>query len=123
MDVEGWMEQMTLPGTVARMPDPCPARNAPESNSEAQFKSTPQWVWPVRLYAPALLGAALLWLCFFPMAWGWIAWVAVVPLLTMLRSWGRPWALYSAALVNGMAFYLAALRWMPVADDRMYATW
>src|SRR5947209_18477373 len=78
---------------------------------------------PSRLLLPALASAALLWACFFPLAWGWLAWVALVPLLALLRHQARPWALYFSALLGGLAFYLTVLRWMPVADDRMYATW
>src|SRR5690242_4232569 len=38
------------------------------------------------LALPALASAGLLWLCYFPVAWGWLAWVAVVPLLCLVRA-------------------------------------
>ena len=38
-----------------------------------------------RLLLPALASAALLWLCYFPVNWGWLAWVALVPLLALVR--------------------------------------
>ena len=28
----------------------------------------------------------LLWLCYFPVAWGWLAWIALVPLLALVRT-------------------------------------
>ena len=28
----------------------------------------------------------MLWLCYFPVAWGWIGWVALVPLLCLVRT-------------------------------------
>ncbi len=39
---------------------------------------------------PALATGGLLWLCHFPVAWGWLGWVALVPLLTLARSPARP---------------------------------
>src|SRR4051794_21261272 len=77
--------------------------------------------WP--LVPATLFSAALLWMCFFPMAWGWLGWVALVPLLCLVRSQARPWQIYFTAYLGGLAFFFPALRWMPVADDRMYATW
>lgn len=78
--------------------------------------------------APALLllaltSAALLWACFYPLNYGWLGWIALVPLLGLVRAQARPRRIYGAALVGGLAFYIAILQWMRVADDRMYATW
>src|SRR5947209_18606600 len=78
---------------------------------------------PSRLLLPALASAALLWACYFPLAWGWLAWVALVPLLCLLRSAARPRRVYLAAWVGGLAFFWPAIQWMRVADYRMYATW
>jgi apolipoprotein N-acyltransferase len=72
---------------------------------------------------PALASSVLLWLCFFPVAWGWLAWVALVPWLTLVRSPQRPWRLYLAAWLGGLCFYCPVLQWMRVADPRMVATW
>jgi apolipoprotein N-acyltransferase len=73
--------------------------------------------------APALVTAGLLWLCYFPADCGWLAWVALVPLLVLVRSPARPWRVYLAAWAGGLAFYWPVLQWMRVADPRMYATW
>lgn len=69
-----------------------------------------------------LLTAGLLYLCFFPVAIGWLAWGAMVPWLCLVRL-GRPRRLYLAAYLGALAFYLPALQWARVADPRMYVTW
>jgi apolipoprotein N-acyltransferase len=70
-----------------------------------------------------MASGGLLWLSFFPVAWGWLAWVALVPLLTLVRSQARPRAIYLSAWAGGLVFFLPALQWMRVADYRMYFTW
>jgi apolipoprotein N-acyltransferase len=73
---------------------------------------------------PALATAGLLWLCYFPADCGWLVWVAVVPLLFLVRLPRRPWRFpYASAFAAGLAFYLPAIQWMRVADPRMYFTW
>lgn len=70
-----------------------------------------------------LTTAVLLWLCYFPVACGWLIWVALVPLLALVRSSARSWRIYFSSWLGAWAFYLAAMQWMRVADPRMYATW
>jgi len=65
----------------------------------------------------------LLWLCYFPVAWGWCAWFALVPLLALVRSPARAWTVYVSAWVGGVVFFGEAMRWMRVADPRMNFTW
>jgi apolipoprotein N-acyltransferase len=72
---------------------------------------------------PALLTAGLLWLCYFPVDWGWLGWIALVPLLSLVRTTARPRRVYLSAWVAGLAFFVASLQWVRVADYRMYATW
>src|SRR5215471_16449681 len=76
-----------------------------------------------RLYLPALLSAVLLWLCYFPVAWGWLGWVALVPLLSLVRVQASSRRIYLAAWLAGSAFFWPALQWLREADYRMYATW
>jgi apolipoprotein N-acyltransferase len=71
----------------------------------------------------ALASALLLWACYFPLAWGWLAWVALVPLLSLVRSPARPRRIYFVAWVGGLAFFWPVIQWMRVADYRMYGTW
>ncbi len=71
----------------------------------------------------ALATAGLLWLSYFPVNCGWLAWFALVPLLTLVRAAARPRVVYLSAWFGGLAFYFPALQWMRVADPRMYFTW
>jgi apolipoprotein N-acyltransferase len=73
--------------------------------------------------ALALASAVLLWLSFYPMNWGWLGWVALVPLLFLTQK-GRPWrqALW-ASWIGGAVFCLVAYQWIRVASLPMYATW
>jgi apolipoprotein N-acyltransferase len=75
---------------------------------------------------PLLLAVATggaLWLCYFPANLGWLAWVALVPLLVLVRGRSRPWVLYLSAYAGGLAFFVPALQWMRVADPRMAIAW
>jgi apolipoprotein N-acyltransferase len=76
-----------------------------------------------RTLLPALATGGMLWLCFFPVAWGWLAWVALAPLLTLVRTAARPRAIYLSAWASGLVFYWPVLQWMRVADPSMYFTW
>jgi apolipoprotein N-acyltransferase len=83
--------------------------------------------WPqiplVKLLLPGLASAVLLWLCYFPANCGWLAWLALVPFLVLVRSPARPRRVYAATWLGSLAFYLASLQWVRVADWRMYGTW
>jgi apolipoprotein N-acyltransferase len=72
---------------------------------------------------PAIVTGALLWACHFPLAWGWLSWFALVPLLTLTRAQAPSRRIYWAAYLSGLVFFVPALQWMRVADARMYATW
>jgi apolipoprotein N-acyltransferase len=58
----------------------------------------------------------MLWLCYFPVDWGWLAWVALVPLLTLLRARETPRFLFLCAWLAGVFFFIPALWWMHAAD-------
>jgi apolipoprotein N-acyltransferase len=75
------------------------------------------------LLLAVLATAGLLWLSYFPVNCGWLAWFALVPLLALVRATARPRVVYFSAWICGLAFYLPALQWMRVADPRMYFTW
>jgi apolipoprotein N-acyltransferase len=75
------------------------------------------------LALPALASAGLLWLCYFPVAWGFLGWVALVPLLALVRAEASPRRIKLCAWLAGSAFFWPILTWMPVADYRMYYTW
>lgn len=77
-----------------------------------------------------LLSSLLLWLSFFPVNAGWLGWIALVPLIFVLerfvkdergtRWWDRP---LLAAWLGGLAFCLAAFRWIALASTPMYAVY
>jgi apolipoprotein N-acyltransferase len=80
--------------------------------------------YPVlRCLLPAWASGVLLWLCHFPVAWGWLGWVALVPLLCLVRSTARPRVVYLSAWGGALVFFVPVLQWMRVADPAMYATW
>jgi apolipoprotein N-acyltransferase len=70
-----------------------------------------------------VLTGGLLWLCYFPVAWGWLGWVALVPLLALVRTQISGGRLALSAWAAGLVFFWPSLQWMRVADYRMYATW
>ena len=80
-------------------------------------------VWTRSLLLPGLVSAALLFMCYFPLSWGWLGWLALVPLLFFVRSQASGWRVYVYAWYAGLAFFWPVLEWMRVADFRMYGTW
>jgi apolipoprotein N-acyltransferase len=74
------------------------------------------------LALPALSGV-LLWLCFYPLGWGFLGWAALVPLLFLVHLEARPWQIYLGSFIGGCLFYWSALSWMTVADYRMVYLW
>jgi apolipoprotein N-acyltransferase len=78
---------------------------------------------PATVWLAPLASAALLYLSFFPVAWGWLGWVALVPWLCLVRLPGHPRGLYVSAWLGALTFYFPVLQWARVADPRMYATW
>src|SRR5262245_33589233 len=76
-----------------------------------------------KLLVLALISGAMLFLCHFPVAWGWLGWVALVPLLPLVRAEvGGRWR-YFCAWVAGSVYFWPAISWMTVADTRMVACW
>ncbi len=94
--------------------------NAPQLASDVQG-SIP---WPRLL--PALATGLLLILGHFtilPIVSGWFAWVALVPMLCLVRSEARPWRIYLSVWAGASLFFWFVLQWMPAPDPRMYYTW
>lgn len=75
------------------------------------------------VFWPALLSAALWWACYYPLGWGWLGWVALVPLLCLVRTTAPARRVYLAAWACGLLSFGAILQWLRVADERMYVTW
>src|SRR5262245_1599480 len=91
---------------------PTAVRQAPTSAPPALVPDTPF----AALLLSAGLTALLLWLCYFPVAWGWLGWVALVPLLVLVRARARARRVYGCAWLAGLAFFWPAIQWMRVAD-------
>ena len=75
---------------------------------------------PARVFLPAVLSGLLLWAAFFPLDLGFLAFVALVPFLTLVRAEGiGPWRRYAAAFLGGLVFYGIAMNWVRVAHPTM----
>jgi len=102
---------------------PRPKGHAPQPDLETQSMPRLSRALPWPCLLPALGTALLLWLCYFPMAWGWLGWVALVPLMGLVRSDAKPRRIYLCAWAAGLAFFVPAIQWMRVADLWMYGAW
>ncbi len=60
---------------------------------------------------------------FPPLDWGPLAWVAIVPLVLLVRIPTRTKWMYRAVYGGGFAFTLIALQWMRLASAPMYFAW
>ena len=65
----------------------------------------------------------LLCLSYQPVGWGFLGWVALTPLLLLVRLDARPRQIYFGAYLGGCLLFFVVLRWMTVADYRMVYTW
>ena len=77
----------------------------------------------IRWLGLSLATGVMLWLCHFPVAWGWLAWIALVPVLTLVRAESRGWWLFLCAWSAGLAYFFPAISWMSVAHPAMAAGW
>jgi len=71
----------------------------------------------------ALASGLLLWLCYFPASIGWLAWVALVPWLLLVRADMSNWRRYLLAWLTGLVGFVPALQWMRVAHETMFYSW
>lgn len=71
----------------------------------------------------ALASAIVLWTCFPPAQWSWLAWGALVPLLLLVRSPRSRRAVYFSAWAGGFAFWLLAIQWVRLTDDDAWFAW
>jgi apolipoprotein N-acyltransferase len=111
LSVQERVSEKPIPVAPAAAPSPAPAAAKPRAAARPH------------LVLPALASAGLLWLCYFPVAWGFLGWVALVPLLALVRAEASPRRIKLCAWLAGSAFFWPILTWMPVADHRMYYTW
>jgi apolipoprotein N-acyltransferase len=97
----------------------------PHAMESSQAKATAsQHMRPrPKLVLLAVASGFMLWASFYPLNLGWLGWVALVPLLGLVRAQASAWRVYGAALLCGLVFFIPVLQWMRVADPMMYATW
>ena len=69
------------------------------------------------------LTAAVLWACFFPLDWGPLAWVALVPLCLLVRTPVPPRWSVPALWACGFLGHAAQIQWMRLGDAAMYPAW
>jgi apolipoprotein N-acyltransferase len=68
----------------------------------------------------SLLSAAACWAMFTPLDWGWLGWVALVPVLLLCRVRRKTGWMYTALFVASYFSWLATLQWMRLGDTTMY---
>jgi len=79
---------------------------------------------PVRgTYILGGLSAALLWGAFTPLNFSPLAWIALVPMLTLVRLDRPTNRMYRALYACGAMFWLPTLQWMRLGDPTMYIAW
>ncbi len=71
----------------------------------------------------ALLSGALLYAAFPPLGWDWLAWVALVPLLLLVRSTAPRRRLYLAVWLGGLAFWLPSVEWIRRIFPSAWVAW
>jgi apolipoprotein N-acyltransferase len=114
------MEGQTM--TTETRVNPVPERPREAPRPASQTPRSPALPFPRLL--PSLASAFLLWLCYFPVGWSWLGWIALVPLLALVRSEARPRRIYFSAWAGGLTFFLAALHWiLAAAHVGMYGAW
>jgi apolipoprotein N-acyltransferase len=66
------------------------------------------------------LSGLLMWGAFTPLDFGPLAWICLVPLLTLARLPRPTHRMYPAVFLGGLAFWLMTLQWMRYGDPSMY---
>jgi apolipoprotein N-acyltransferase len=75
------------------------------------------------VFLPAVASGVLLWAAFFPLNLGPVAFVALVPWLTLARAPVSNGRRYLAAYLGGVVFFALSTQWVRVAHPMMYASW
>lgn len=76
-----------------------------------------------RVFCLAAASGLLLYASFFPLNLGFLAWIAFVPWLFLVRLPSRPKRLYLKAWLGALCFTLPVMQWMRVAHPMMHFTW
>ena len=90
------------------------------SVEEAEVSSRPRGRNPLAL---AVGSGVLLWTTFPPADWGWLVWVALVPLFLLIPSRRPAWAVYGSAWAGGFVFWALAISWVRLSDESAWVGW
>ena len=93
---------------------------AAETGTETAAGARPAGPHPVAL---GVGSALLLWSAFPPARWGWLAWLALVPLFLLVTSRRSRLAVYAGAWAGGMVFWTLAVSWVRLADESAWLAW
>src|SRR5262245_62109082 len=116
------LKENTLPGTGEKEPPMAPqvlVEAAPKA-ADPQPTAKPAGTHPVVL---GLASALLLWFAFYPANWGWLAWGALAPLFSMVRSGRSRLSLYFGAWAGGLLFWVLAIEWVRLTDVDAWFAW
>lgn len=116
------MTTKTMPAQQQRL------RSTPENEPTVKMIIASARSAPVRgpargAWLLSLATGILLLMSFPPLDWGPLAWVAIVPLVLLVRIPTRTKWMYRAVYAGGFTFTLIALQWMRLASAPMYAAW
>jgi apolipoprotein N-acyltransferase len=104
-------------GTVMSTPAIAVETRRPEA-----AKETPRAVGP----HPVVLGigsALVLWSTFPPADWGWLVWIALVPLFLMVQSKRSKLSLYAGSWIGGIVYWTLAVQWIRLTDPSAWLAW
>lgn len=73
--------------------------------------------------ALTVVSGLTMWASFFPLNFSPLAWIALVPLLILIRLREPTHRMYLAAYLGGLAWFLPTLQWMRLGDPTMYVAW
>lgn len=74
-------------------------------------------------FVAALSSALLLWIAFPPVDRGYFGWVALVPLLLLVRASRSRLQVYLGSFAGGLTFWLLALSWVRLTDPSAWLAW
>ena len=69
------------------------------------------------------LTALLLWGAFTTLDFGPLAWLSLVPLLSLVRLENLPRRMYATVFAGGLLFWVTTLQWMRLGHPVMYVAW
>src|SRR5436190_18192544 len=111
---------------VTALAEPKPSPITRDVNKEETHAATAFFQFLRSPWGCTFLTGVLLWCSFFPLNWGWLGWVAMVPLLALCCPDVAPtrgWRLYLPIWLMSFVFTLVMLQWIRLASAPMYATW